>query len=154
MRSIICVALVLLVIGCKNDEFVPNPEGLCQVSKYVYKQESGADVRYQIDYTENSLSQVSLVTNQKLTSGNWVSDMFYKHTYKNDSLQIVDFRQFKEGETWLKAQIGEKISVIITTFPENEGTFRYTFDHSKSDEITVTLDRLNGSMATFDQRGV
>jgi len=154
MKKIIWIVVIFFLFDCSKDEFQPSTEEKCRVGRYVYGQNSGVDVSYQITYLENSLTRVELVTDQVKVGDSWATNFIYKHFYQNDSLYIKDFRQFKEGATYITAQLNENIQSVVTNFPDNGGTYRYSFDYSKDSQITVTLEKMNGEVATFDSRGV
>lgn len=157
MRKSIWIVLILLLFDCKKDDFQPSSEETCRLGRFVYGQQSGADVSYQINYLDNSQTWVDLVTDQLQVGDQWATSNIYKHIYRNDSVYIKDFRAFKEGTTYLAAIYPEEnsqIQSVITTFPDAGGTYRYSFDYSKSDQVTVRLERMEGNVATFDSQGV
>jgi hypothetical protein len=154
MKKSIWILVTLLAFNCATDDFKPSDEPKCMVGRYVYNQDNGADLGYEITYVENSLTLVDLINDQVQVGANWATSMTYKHIYRNDSLYIKDFRQFREGATYLTAQLNTNIQSVITSFPDNNGMYRFSFDYSKDDQITVTLDKMNGNVATFDSRGV
>lgn len=154
MRRAIWILITLTLFDCTKEEFNPGTEETCRIGRYVYGKSSGSDVSYEVTYVENSLNQVDIIFDQILFGETWATNSTYKHIYRNDSLLIKDFAQFREGATYLRAEFDERIQQIITTFPGSGGTYRYTFDYSKSDETTVTLEKIDGATATFDSRGV
>lgn len=158
MRSALSLILMLstmLLLDCATEDYVPTSEEKCRVGRFVYKQQSGADVSYNITYIEGSLTRPDVITEEILNGGTWVANAAFKHIYKNqDSLYIKNFNQFKEGATYLAAQLETKIQSVVTTFPGNNGTYRYTFDYAQTDQITITLEEINGNTATFDSRGI
>ena len=154
MKKTIWIVVTLFLFDCTKENFEPDSEERCRLGEYVYKQEGGADRRYEITYVENSLTWVNLINDQTQMGDAWATNMVYKHIYRNDSLIIKDFRQFKEGATYFAAQYSTQLQSVVTTFPENGGTYKYSFDYSQTDRITVTLEKLTGNVATFDSRGI
>jgi hypothetical protein len=160
MRKSVWILLTFLMFDCATSEYVPPTEPSCLLGRWVYKQDSGNDVSFEIEYVANTVSRIDLIMDETLFGDQWATNKVYKHIYKNDSLYIKDFTAFKEGATYITAQLSnvendERIQSVVTTFPDN-GTkvYRYTFDYSKDSQITVTLEQVNGSVALFDSRGV
>jgi hypothetical protein len=146
-------------MDCSKEEFKPSDEAKCQVGLYVYGEDSGSELAYEITYLDTSLTFPSVIVDQKLVSGTWLPNATFKHIYRNDSIYIKDFKQFQEGATFLAGQLDSKTLVsklqnVVTTYPANGGTYRYTFDYAQSDKITVTLEEVIGNTAFFDSRGV
>jgi hypothetical protein len=154
MKKYIWIVVTLLAFDCATDDFHPDDEEKCRVGEYVYKQVQGVDSRYDISYLENSLTWVEIINDQTQAGSEWSTNMTYKHFYRNDSLIIKDFRQFREGATYLTAQLKTELQSVITSFPDNNGKYRFSFDYSQDDQVTVTLEKLVGNVATFDSRGV
>lgn len=156
MRSLLIVAVLSFVLfECNKDgDYQPSSEAKCLVGRYVYDQASGSDLSYLITYVDSSLTRPSLINDQEFSGDTWLTNESYKHIYTKDSLYIKDFRHFQEGDTYLTALLNDKIQTVVTTFPNSEGVFRYSFDYSKNQQVTVTLERLEGNNAIFYQRGI
>jgi hypothetical protein len=151
------VVVVALVTGCKEDKFQPSSEERCKIGRYIYGKQGGKDVSYEIRYKLNSFTQLDLITDQVLTGDTWAAQKTYKHIYRNDSLIIKDFFQFREGATLYTALITKKVTELITTEVKNftnGAVYRYRFDNSKEKQLTVTLEKLDGDIATYDSRAV
>jgi len=155
MKKIIWIVSLFLLFDCTKEDYQPSTEEGCRIGRYIYGQDSGRDKSYLINYVENTLTQVEIVNDQIQSGDTWVTNVTYKHFYRNDSLYVKDFTTFQDGATYITAQTNDTgIQSVITTFPANGGTFRYIFDYSKDGQITVSLDRIQGNVATFDSRGV
>lgn len=154
MRKLIWVVIAITMFDCGGDEFKPSDEERCRVGRYVYGKDSGSDVSYNITYVENFINRVDVAIDQVFMGDTWVTNDTYKHIYRNDSLYIKDFKTFTEGEIFLTALLSQKIQEVVTTIPDNGGTYRFRFDYSTTQQIAVTLDKLEGSTAVFDSRAV
>lgn len=157
MKRTVWFIILLFLSECTKDDFKPSSEERCRIGRYVYDQESGHDKALVINYVENTLAQVDVVIDQLQTDADWSTVSIYKHLYDEDSLYIKDFTGFREGDTYVRAQYDsdlEQPAQMLTSFPGNGGTYRYTFYYGKEKQITVTLDKIDGSDATFDSRGV
>jgi len=154
MKKSIWIVVTLLAFNCATEDYKPGDEEKCRVGNYVYGQKNGVDVRYEITYVENSQTWADVIKDEIQVGSDWATNVTYKHIYRNDSIYIKDFKQFKEGETFLAAQLGTNLQAVVTDFPDNNGKYRFTFDYSQTDQITVTLEKIVGNVATFDSRGV
>lgn len=145
------------MFDCATEDFEPPTEEQCRVGRYVYGKQAASDLSYEITYIDRPSRKIDIINDQILQSGTWATNNVYKHIYRNDSLYIKDFNQFKEGVTYITALYGSSGTVtssVITSFAANGGTYRYTFDYSKDNQVTVSLEKMNGNVATFDSRGV
>jgi hypothetical protein len=148
------------MFDCATSEFTPPTEDPCRIGTWVYKQDAGKDVAFNITYVKDFISRIELITDQTKVGDQWTTNVVYKYIYTtSDSLYVKDFTGFKDGVTYLTAQVNgedyyEQVQNIVTNFPANNGSYRFTFDYSKANQITVTMEKMNGSTATFDSRGV
>ncbi len=154
MKKLVWMVLMIFLIECSRDEFQPSSEDRCRVGRFVYGQANGNDESYNINYVENYFIRVSVASKEILVNGAWTVDNVYKHEYVNDSLYIKEFKTFTEGKTLLTALLSQKIQEVVTTIPENGGTFRFRFDYSTTQQIAVTLERIVGNTAIYDSRAI
>jgi hypothetical protein len=145
------VVCVILISGCGGDEFQPSSEEQCKVGRFVYKQEAGRDVSYHITYTEEKA--INLITDEVFQNDMWQTNATYRHIFRNDSLIVRDFTAFKEGATLLTALTGTNISEVKRYLPGG-AVYRWRFDYSKSGQVTVSLEKMNGDAATEESRGI
>lgn len=153
MRRLGWLLMLPLLVDCTSNEFQPSTEEKCRLGLFVYGQSAGRDVRFNMSYDISF--KVDVLNDEINQSGTWAVQKIYKHIYRNDSLYIRDFTGFKEGQTYITAQLGQKIQQVRRFFPDLGKTYRYTFDYSKSSQVTITLELMvSENVAQFDSRGV
>src|SRR5689334_4462069 len=100
MKKISWVAIVIVfIVGCKEEKFKPSSEERCKIGRYIYGKQAGKDLGFEIRYKLESFTLIDVISDQVLTGDTWASSKTYKHIYRNDSVIIKDFFQFREGAT-------------------------------------------------------
>jgi len=151
------VIVIVFIVGCKEDKFQPSSEERCKVGRYIYGKQADKDASFEIRYKLESFTLIDLISDQVLTGDTWASTKTYKHIYRNDSLIVKDFFQFREGATLFAAGTTQKGTDVVPTEVKRfmDGTvYRFRFDRSKDLQVTVTLEKLDGEVATYDSRAV
>src|SRR5438045_2777310 len=106
MRKLICIALLFSMFDCATSEYQPNTEDPCRIGTWVYKQDGGNDVAFNISYVDNYIQRIGLITDQTKFGDQWATNRIYKYIYTStDSLYVKDFSAFKEGATYLTALV-------------------------------------------------